>query len=115
MKKNDDDVFKVKGKVVCVMPKIKINTKKGITDVQEYAIETFGEYPQTIAFSVYGIDKINKFNIHNGDDLSVCFNVRSQNIGGKWFTYINAYSVLKIINNKNSNNISKNKLDSLPF
>lgn len=60
---------------------------------RDFVIETEGQYPKLIAFTLFG-DKVvyvDKFSI--GTMVEVKFNLESRSFGDKYFTNVNAYSV----------------------
>ena len=63
--------------------------------IQEYVIEVPGQYPRRCIFTVYGEDKIKQFNIQNGEDLTVQFNIDARRSNGRWFNDIRAYNVIR--------------------
>lgn len=61
---------------------------------QEYVIEVPGTYPRKCCFRVFGEDRIRQFNIQNGEDLTVQFDIDAHEYQGRWFNEIRAYNVL---------------------
>jgi hypothetical protein len=61
---------------------------------QEYVIEVPGQYPRRCVFRVFGEDRIRQFNIQNGEDVTVQFDIDAHEYNGRWFNDIRAYNVL---------------------
>ena len=61
---------------------------------QEYVIEVPGQYPKRCVFRVFGEDRIRQFNIQNGEDVTVQFDIDAHEYNGRWFNDIRAYNVL---------------------
>jgi len=77
------------------LPKQTGNARNGSTwEKQEYIIEVPGQYPKKVCFNLWG-DKIGKFNIQNGDDVTIAVDVESREYNGRWYTDIRAWNVTK--------------------
>ena len=61
---------------------------------QDYVIEVPGQYPRRCVFRVFGEDRIKQFNIQNGQDYQVQFDIDAHEYQGRWFNDIRAYSVV---------------------
>lgn len=59
---------------------------------QEYVIETDGQYPKKVAFSLMN-DKIDKAAIQMGQTLEVDVDAQSREYNGKWYTELTAWRV----------------------
>jgi hypothetical protein len=87
--------MEITGKIVQTLPKQTGNAKNGSTwEKQEYIIEVPGQYPKKVCFNLWG-DKIAKFNIQNGDDVTIAVDVESREYNGRWYTDIRAWNVTK--------------------
>ena len=62
---------------------------------QEYVIEVPGQYPRKCLFRLFGEDRIKQFNIQNGEDLTVQFDIDAHEYNGRWFNEIRAYNVIR--------------------
>jgi hypothetical protein len=60
---------------------------------QEYVLETSEQYPKRICFNVWGEDKIKQFNIQNGQELTVSFDINAREYQGRWYNDIRAWKV----------------------
>lgn len=61
--------------------------------VQSYVLETEEQYPKHLCFEVFGEDKINLFNIQEGQVLTVSFDVDAHEYQGRWYNQIRAWKV----------------------
>jgi len=60
-----------------------------------FAVETKGEYPKSVYFTVFGEEKVDnllKFN-KVGQNVDVSFNVESREYDGKYYTDLNAWKI----------------------
>ena len=62
---------------------------------QEYVIEVPGQYPRKMLFRIFGEDRIKQFNIQQGEDLTVQFDIDAHEFNGRWFNDIRAYNVIR--------------------
>lgn len=64
--------------------------------VQSYVLETVEQYPKHICFEVFGEDKISLFNIQQGQELTVSFDVDAHEYQGRWYNQIRAWKVAPV-------------------
>ena len=85
------------GKIIAVMdPRGGVSARTGNTwKTQEYVLEVPGQYPKRCLFNVFGEDRINQFNIQNGDELTIQFDIDAREYNGRWFNDIRAYNVVR--------------------
>ena len=62
---------------------------------QEYVIEVPGQYPRKCVFRIFGEDRIKQFNIQQGEDITVQFDIDAHEYNGRWFNDIRAYNVVR--------------------
>ena len=62
---------------------------------QDYVIEVPGQYPRKCLFRIFGEDRIKQFNIQQGEDLTVQFDIDAHEFNGRWFNDIRAYNVVR--------------------
>ena len=62
---------------------------------QEYVIEVPGQYPRRCVFRLFGEDRIKQFNIQQGEDLTIQFDIDAHEYQGRWFNDIRAYNVIR--------------------
>lgn len=85
------------GKIIAVLP-----ANSGVSNrtgnpwmSQEYVIEVPGQYPRKCVFRLFGEDRIKQFNIQNGEDLTIQFDIDAHEYQGRWFNEIRAYNVIR--------------------
>jgi hypothetical protein len=77
-------------------PRGGVSARTGNTwKTQEYVLEVPGQYPKRCLFNVFGEDRINQFNIQNGDELTIQFDIDAREYNGRWFNDIRAYNVIR--------------------
>ena len=83
------------GKIIAVLPANSgVSARTGNPWMsQTYVIETQGQYPKKLAFDVFGEERIKQFNIQQGEDLTVSFDIDAHEYNGRWFNEIRAYNV----------------------
>ena len=81
------------GKVITQLPAVGGNSKSGNAwKKQEYIIETAGQYPKKVCFSIWG-DKIDQFAIKVGEQVTLGIDVESREYNGRWYTEVKAFKV----------------------
>ena len=50
-------------------------------------------YPKRMVFEVFGEDRIRSFNIQNGQDVVVSFEIDAHEYQGRWFNEVRAWNV----------------------
>ena len=60
---------------------------------QEFVIETADNYPRKCVFRVFGEDRLNNFNIKEGETLTVSLDIDAHEYNGRWFNDISAWKV----------------------
>lgn len=86
--------MEIKGKIIVVLPErggVSQAGKEWMT--QEYVLETQDRYPRKMMFSVFGRDRIEQFDIHLGEVITVKFDIDSKEYNGRWYNSITAYKV----------------------
>jgi hypothetical protein len=85
------------GKIIAVLPK-RTGTAKATGNpwaAQEYVIEDAvnSQYPRRMVFEAFGEDRIAQFNIKEGEDLTVSFDMDAREYNGRWFNSVRAWRV----------------------
>ena len=90
--------MEITGKIIAVLPANSgTSARTGNPWMsQEYVIEVPGQYPKKCVFRIFGEDRIKQFNIQQGEDLTVSFDIDAHEYNGRWFNQIRAYNVEKI-------------------
>jgi hypothetical protein len=68
--------------------------KVGPWKKQEFVIETGGQIPRKICFSLWG-DKIDQAALHEGDEAEINFDLESREYNGRWYTEAKAWKVVR--------------------
>lgn len=89
--------MEITGKIIAVLPANSgTSARTGNPWMsQTYVIETQGQYPKKLAFDVFGEERIKQFNIKQGDDIAVSFDIDAHEYNGRWFNQIRAFNVEK--------------------
>lgn len=85
------------GKIIAVLPANSgVSSRTGNSWMsQEYVIEVPGQYPRKCMFRIFGEDRIKQFNIQNGEDVTISFDIDAHEYNGRWFNEIRAYNVVR--------------------
>ena len=67
--------MELQGKVIAVLPERSGVSARGEWKSQDYVIETHDQYPRKMVFSVFGADRISRFNIQLGQEVTVSFDI----------------------------------------
>lgn len=87
----------IKGEVTNVLEAKRGNGAKGEWITQTFVIkETEEKYPKTIAFDIFGEEKIKDADIKIGDIISIEANIESREWNGRYFTSVKAREVTKV-------------------
>ena len=89
--------MEITGKIIAVLPANSgISARTGNPWMsQTYVIETQGQYPKKLAFDVFGEERIKQFNIKQGEELTVSFDIDAHEYQGRYFNQIRAFNVEK--------------------
>ena len=85
------------GKIIAVMAaQSGVSARTGNSWMsQDYVIEVPGQYPRKCLFRIFGEDRIKQFNIQQGEDLTIQFDIDAREYNGRWFNDIRAYNVVR--------------------
>ena len=85
------------GRIIAVLPaQSGVSARTGNNWMsQDYVIEVPGQYPRKCLFRIFGEDRIKQFNIQQGEDLTVQFDIDAHEFNGRWFNDIRAYNVVR--------------------
>ena len=83
--------MEVRGKIIVVQPIQTGEGKNGTWKKQEYVIEydRNAQYPRKMMFNLWG-DRIDQFNIQEGQDLKISFDIDCREYNGLWYNDIHA-------------------------
>jgi len=82
------------GKIINILPIQTGEGKNGSWKKQEYVIETFDKIPRKVCFSLWG-EKIDQFQLNEGDEAEVMFDLESREFNGRWYTDVKAWKCVK--------------------
>ena len=87
------------GKIIAVMPANGGTSQRtGQTWMsQQYVLEVPGMYPKRMVFEVFGEDRIKKFNVQQGQEVTVSFEIDAHEFNGRWFNEVRCYNVLRSV------------------
>lgn len=93
--------MEIQGLVISILDAQRFVSKK---DGKEYVrnafvVETVGQYPKRVCFTVMGDDRWHQMSILVGKSYSVSFDVESREWQGKWFTDCMAWKAVSLENN----------------
>ena len=86
--------MEIRGKIIELLPEKSGQSANGGWRKQEYVLETDGQYPKKICFMAWG-DKIDHFNIKQGETVEVSVDLESREYNGRWYTDVKAWKVSK--------------------
>jgi len=86
--------MEINGKIIELLPEKSGESANGPWRKQEYILETDGQYPKKVCFMAWG-DKIDQFNIKQGENLVVSIDLESREYNGRWYTDVKAWKVSK--------------------
>lgn len=83
------------GRIIAVLPERSGTSQKTGNEwrLASYVLETPGDYPRKMVFEVFGSDRIQQFNIQQGELLTVSFDIDAHEYNGRWFNGIRAFRV----------------------
>lgn len=63
--------------------------------MQDFVIEeTVGQFPKRMAFNVFGEENLNRFNIQEGQELTVSFDINAREYNGRWYNDVRVWNVV---------------------
>lgn len=91
-------IMEITGKVVKILDTLSgVSARNGEPWVKNtFVIETQGQYPKKIAFTVMGEQRFAEMAIAVGGTYNVSFDVESREWQGKWFTDVSAWRALRV-------------------
>jgi len=84
--------MELNGKIIELLPEKTGQSANGPWRKQEYILETDGQYPKKVCFMAWG-DKIDQFDIKQGENLVVSVDLESREYNGRWYTDVKAWKV----------------------
>ena len=62
-------------------------------NAKSYVMEVPGEFPRKLVFDVFGVDRLQAFNIQIGETLTVHFDIDAHEYNGRWFNDVRAFRI----------------------
>lgn len=84
--------LQIKGKVTQILEEQSGTGKNGPWRKQEFILETQDQYPKEICIVQWG-DKIDEFNVQEGEQITAHIDIQSREYNGRWYTDIKAWKV----------------------
>lgn len=82
------------GKVIAALPERSGVSQRGEWKSQEFVIEyQEGQYARHLCFTVFGAERLQRFNIQTGQTVLVAFDIDAHEWNGRWFTDVRAFDV----------------------
>ena len=89
--------MELQGKVIAALPERSGTSARGEWKAQDFVIEhQEGQYPRHMVFTVWGADRLQRFNIQIGQTVLVAFDIDAREWNGRWFTDIRAFDVRQV-------------------
>ena len=87
--------MELQGKIIAVMTaESGTSQRTGNTWMkQQYVLEVPGMYPKRMVFEVFGEDKIKSFNVQQGMEVTVSFEIDAHEYNGRWFNEVRVWNV----------------------
>lgn len=86
--------MEIQGRIIAVLPERSGVSARGEWKSQDFVIETVdSQYPRKMVFTVLGADRLQRFAIQGGQDVTVSFDIDAHEWNGRWFNDIRAYDV----------------------
>ena len=83
----------ISGRIDSVLPLQQGTSKAGKPwQKQEYILDTGGQYPKKVCFSLFG-ESITKFPLQVGQDVTVSIDIESREWNSRWYTEVRAWNV----------------------
>ena len=92
--------MEISGKVVKILDPVRFVSKKDGNEYyrHSFVIETGGQYPKHVAFTVLGDEKFKTMGVEVGGMYNVSFDIDAREWQGRWFNDISAWRVVRVDN-----------------
>ena len=80
------------GEVVEILEEKSGESQNGPWRKQDFILETDGQYPRKVCITQWG-DRIEEFDVQEGETLTVHVDIESREFKGKWYTDVKAWKV----------------------
>lgn len=85
--------MELQGKIIFALEPRSGVSARGEWKSQDFVIETHDTYPKKMVFSVFGAERLQRFNIEVGQEVNVSFDIDAHEYNGRWFNNIRAFDV----------------------
>lgn len=89
--------MELQGKVIAAVEQRKGVSARGEWVSQDFVIETHDTYPRKMMFTVFGADRLQRFQIQVGQEVNVSFDINAREWNGRWFNDIRAFDVRQVV------------------
>ena len=90
--------MELQGKIIEALPVKTGTSARGEWKVQEFVLETMDDrFSRKMVFSVFGEDRLQRFNIQVGQQVNVSFDIDAHEYQGRWFNSIRAFDVRPVL------------------
>lgn len=103
--------LKITGKVKQVLQEQSGKSQNGPWRKQDFILETGGQYPRPVCVTQWG-DKIDEFDIQEGEELTAYIDIQSREYNGRWYTDVKAWKIEK--GSPNNGSTPPSQGDDLP-
>jgi len=86
--------MEITGKIIKILPLQTGTGKNGTWKKQDFVIETTAQIARKVCFSLWG-DKIDQFNLKEGEEAEVSFDLESREYNNRWYTEAKAWKIVK--------------------
>lgn len=88
--------MELQGRVIAETPERSGTSARGEWKAKDYVIETHENFPKKMVFSVFGDERLKRFNVQVGQEVLVSFDIDAHEYNGRWFNSIRAYDVRQV-------------------
>jgi hypothetical protein len=92
-KQNSKNDMELQGRIIAAMPERSGVSARGEWKSQDFVLETHDAYPRKMVFSVFGADRLARFNIQVGQEVTVSFDIDAHEYQGRWYNSVRAFDV----------------------
>ena len=85
--------MELQGRIIAAMPERSGVSARGEWKSQDFVLETHDAYPRKMVFSVFGADRLARFNIQVGQEVTVSFDIDAHEYQGRWYNSVRAFDV----------------------
>ena len=87
----------IQGKIIRTFEQRSGQNDRGSWMAQDFLLESYDQpYPRRCLFSVWGADRLQQFNIKEGDDLAVDVDLDAREFNGRYYNSVRAWRVVRI-------------------